>query len=376
MTDTDRSEGVLKAAGVTGRTVNVHAHLMSWSWLKVAPTPSGSDGGAAVRRANYEDAAKGSAKSSYNAIAETRATLANIVTDDEKARLDDLDARRRSTSSLMEHAAIHVDEMDEAGLDSMVSNLMDHGDFSESTSVMKYAIPFEQVLEETAEVRAAFPGRFEMTAGVNPRRPGAPALLEKSVREYGALALGEMTATMFRTMPTDRDLCYPLYEKACELGVPMMHDATMPLGYSDPHIFEQLATDFPELQICLGGCGLGVNPVDGPDGELAAPERMLQLACEYSNIWLDLDDWQRRDDAGKSYYVDFLKRALASDAREKVMFGSDYPVFNWMYSEGGWVKAILDHANAVGQQIPLEDLELFFSRNALRFLGLEAKIVA
>ena len=370
-------DGVLKQAGIEGRTVNVHAHLMARDWLRPAsapPEPPPAEGAPPPRRTrlNPESQATGFARATYDANDATRENLDSLLTDDERARMRELDVRRRGANTLLAHAEVYVDEMDEAGIDTMVPNLMDHADFPESQSVMRYVVPWEQVLEDSAAVRERFPGRFEITAGVNPRRKDAPKVLERAVRDYGALALGEMTATMFRTMPTEKELCYPLYEKACELGVPMMHDATMPLGYSDPHIFERLATDFPTLQICLGGCGAGVNDVATDDGEIPAPERMLQLACEYENIWLDLDDWQRRDEAGKTYYVDFVHRAMASDARGKAMFGSDYPVYNWMYTEGGWVRAILEHAVEIGRPFTPDELAAFFSSNALRFLGLSS----
>jgi len=210
-------------------------------------------------------------------------------------------------------------------------------------------------------------------AGVDPRRgKEGVALLEKAVREYGCIGVGEMICTLWRTYPTDKKLMYPLLEKAAELGVPWMNDATMNYGFSQPELFEQMAGDFPDLKICLGGTGAGVDPVSNPDGKsMPAHDRMLELAEEYENIWLDLDDWQSRDEAGIRTYLSFLNRALNGPAREKVMYGSDYPINAWMYSEKDWIETFFQWAEREEITFSKEQLENFFSKNALHFLNLE-----
>jgi predicted TIM-barrel fold metal-dependent hydrolase len=76
--------------------------------------------------------------------------------------------------------------------------------------------------------------------------------------------------------------------------------------------------------------------------------------------------------AGKA--PDFVRRALSGPARRRIMFGSDYPVFANLYTERDWIELVLQEAQNEGQPFPEEDLLLFFSENALRFLGLEPVI--
>jgi predicted TIM-barrel fold metal-dependent hydrolase len=101
-------------------------------------------------------------------------------------------------------------------------------------------------------------------------------------------------------------------------------------------------------------------------------QRMLELAEKYDNLWLDVDDWQVVESKGIERLLGYLRRALDGPARERIMFGSDYPVFAWMYTEAGWIEFILDHMGKSDVKFSEEELELFFSGNALSYLGLRA----
>lgn len=105
---------------------------------------------------------------------------------------------------------------------------------------------------------------------------------------------------------------------------------------------------------------------------MPAHERMLQLAEQHPNLWLDLDDWQRDDHLGPDVFVEFLRRALRGPVGDRVMFGSDYPIFGASYSESDWIGQLLEAgARIEGTPLAAEELERFFSTNALRFCGLD-----
>jgi predicted TIM-barrel fold metal-dependent hydrolase len=149
-----------------------------------------------------------------------------------------------------------------------------------------------------------------------------------------------------------------------------MIDCTMDRGFTEPHMYERVAKDFPKLKICLGGAGLRVAPVERDGAMVPAWQRMLELAEQYDNLWLDLDDWQVVEVKGIERMLGHLRRALDGPARERIMFASDYPVFAWMYSEAEWIRFILDGMAASEIDFTDDELELFFSENALGYLGL------
>jgi predicted TIM-barrel fold metal-dependent hydrolase len=343
---------------ISGRTVNIHAHLLANEWWGVP----GADEKARERMFVENE------KQVLEIFKNRPLNLPPKKMEEYTQRIK----YRSKCRTLDDDAVYYLSEMDEAGLDLMVNLTMDNLPIP-GAGGSSYNASFERVLEENAALRAKYPGRFLTFAGVDPRRgKEAVELLERAVKKYGCVGVGEMICTLWSTMPTDKKLVYPLMEKALELGVPWMNDATMPYGFSQPELFKQMAIDFPDLKICLGGAGAGVNPLSGPDGRATpAHHHMLQLAEEHENIWLDLDDWQAKDNEGIRTYLNFMKRALNGPAKHKVMFGSDYPIYTWMYSEKDWIETIFEWMDKDGIEFTDSQLEMFFSKNALSFLGIE-----
>ncbi len=114
--------------------------------------------------------------------------------------------------------------------------------------------------EETARIVRQYPDKFKGFIFVDPNR-GFKAVqeFETAVREYGLHAL---YVTPFRTkLPVDHRLCYPLYAKACELGVPVHFycsvnlSKSVPYDIAHPGHIDQVARDFPELRIMAGVAG-------------------------------------------------------------------------------------------------------------------------
>jgi len=336
---------------VSGTTVNAHCHLPDSSWLKEPPprTP--------VEMITPQSVA---------AYARSR----GVELPPEKLEAAAERARRYSAvESLADHAELFIAEMDAAGIDVAVLQMIDQsfqpGDFGR-----QYRVPYEQVLEETAEVIAHYPGRFLMFAGVDPSRGrDGVKLFERAVSQYGCVGLGEWVTQQWEVFPNDRELCYPYFEKCLELGVPYSNNCEGRFEHCAPGAFEQIAEDFPDLRIALGGAGRP-RPTEARKGiaRWEFPQQALLLAAKYPNVYLDLDDWQRLDADGITYCLTYLRRALTSDARTRVMFGSDHPVSYVMYSERGWIDVLLGSED-YGVSFTTDELELFFSKNALDYLG-------
>lgn len=249
-------------------------------------------------------------------------------------------------------------EMDEAGIDTAVLLELD---FMRPMTTVSEGDPngerIEPMLRATQKLCEKRPGRFVPFAAIDVRRgKEGVKLFEKAVKQYGFKGYGELVGTLWQTKPNNRELCYPFYEKALELGVPVMIDATMDRGFSETQIFEEILKDFPKLKICAGGAGIRVNPVEQNGLTVSAPDRMLQLAEKHENLFLDLDDWQVANQKGIRKYLDFLRRALNGPARNRIMFGSDFPVFEWMYTEKEWIEFILKHVDK--REIKFSEQEL------------------
>ena len=279
----------------------------------------------------------------------------------------------RGFDSFENSAGFLLKEMDEAGIDTSVLLILDlFRPFPGLTQGDPNGERIRRTIESCSKICEKHPNRFIPFIGIDVRREkeGLP-LLELAVKDFGFQGAGEFITTMWRTKPND-PLCYPYYEKCMELGIPAMIDCTMPYGYSDPSVIEPVVKDFPELRICLGGAGVRVKPI-ARDGQppLEAYDEILRIAEQNPNVWLDLDDWQVADRAGMKRYLGYLRRALDGPARTKIMYGSDYPVLAWMYSEKEWIERILASANQDGLHFTADELKLFFSDNAHNFLAIK-----
>ncbi|WP_307870429.1 4-hydroxyphenyl-beta-ketoacyl-CoA hydrolase [Saccharopolyspora endophytica] len=156
--------------------------------------------------------------------------------------------------------------------------------------------------------------------------------------------------------PNDRRF-YPLYELLSEAGVPaLFHTGQTGIGaglpgghgiklrYSDPMLLDDVAADFPDLTIVLA------HP--------AVPwvDSQISIAMHKANVYIDLSGWSPK------YFPPQLVKAANTMLREKVLFGSDFPVIQVDRWRNDFAK--LD--------IKPEVAPLIFKENALRVLGVKS----
>lgn len=207
--------------------------------------------------------------------------------------------------------------------------------------------------EQVAELCSMSP-RLIGFASVDPCQPDAPEKLADAVTRLGLRGL-KLAPAMQRFFPDDRAL-YPLYEQARKLRIPILFHAGMSwepgsrLGYGQPLRFENVAADFPELNIVLA--------------HLAWPwvTEAVALALKYRNVCLD---------TSALYFDnprDFLRYAMTHvvprtvfecSLRDQILFGSNYPRVE--------IKNMARAVRSLG--FSEECLDLFFRQNAERLLG-------
>ena len=212
-------------------------------------------------------------------------------------------------------------------------------------------------------------GRLVPFFGMDPRRPDAAALFETGLKEWGVKGLKLHPTVGF--FPHDR-VCYPLYEKCIEYGVPVIsHTGPMPSPlysrYAMPIEFDQVAADFPELTIIMAHSGAG---------HIAVPHlwiEALAVAREKPNIMLELSVWQvlyREDPAAFVQALDTMRREIGV---ERILFGSDFPGPRDVLPLADWVGAF-KRLPSLGEEHGLrfddKDVDAILGGNAARLLGL------
>ena len=239
----------------------------------------------------------------------------------------------------------YLRKMDAAGIERSLLIAVRAG---ESAWQGSFEIPYQQI----AQYCDAYPDRFSGLAGVDPTR-GVQQLkeLDHAVKELGFVG-AHFYPHWFR-MPPDSALCYPIYSRCEELGVPIMMQVGQNLIYqkdvrlpsvAKPILLDQVAIDFPNL--VLIGIHIGVPWTD----------EMIAMAWKHENVYIGIDAYAPK------HLPASLKHYMNSYGSHKVMFGTDWPVIDPERA----VSEIHEHA------LRPESLEKVMRGNAVKVFRLEA----
>jgi len=297
---------------------------------------------------------EGVAQPFWDGWAEVAALRVNVPLDMVKARLPEL----WDVSGDM-----IVKDMDAAGIDKSVLLAIDWG-LSRYLGDVKVSV--EEINEIYANAVKKYPQRLIAFAGIDPRRGRAAEMVERFLRELGMKGIKFHTAAGF--YPNDR-VCYPIYEKALEYGVPVLFhtgEVLKPLyfKYCQPIHIQEVATDFPDLPIIMahtGGCWYS---------------EAVAICNNTTNVYLDLSLWQTRFLRPLEFYR-ALRTLLDSVSWQRVLFGSDYPFLKLLVSQEMWVKAFTQIPAFVKEQgieFKEEEIAGIMGGNAARLLGLTEQV--
>jgi predicted TIM-barrel fold metal-dependent hydrolase len=220
--------------------------------------------------------------------------------------------------------------------------------------------------EYVAEVHRRY---REMTVPVmtaNPLYEGAAVAdnVEYAVRELGAKAI-KIYPTYNHYRPDDREVCWPLYEKLSELGVPLIvHQAwtttvDAPMKFQQPWQLDDVARDFRELTIILAH--FGVPWVD----------EAMCLVAKHDNVYTDLSFWTIVE-MPEMILLQLLRCPRYGCTYDRILWGSDYPLTT--PSESLAVLREQLPAAAERLQLPMiadSALDLILGGNAARIYGLD-----
>ena len=208
--------------------------------------------------------------------------------------------------------------------------------------------------EEIAAAAAEHPNILIPFGSIAPARGAAGVRAARRLVEQHGVRGFKFHPSLQAFEPNDRKH-YPLYEELQTLGVPaLFHTGQTGIGsglpggrgiklrYSDPMLLDDVAADFPGLTIIMA------HPsVPWQDAAIA-------VAQHKSNVYIDLSGWSPK------YFPPQLVRAANSLLKNKVLFGSDYPLLR----PERWLKDF--------EQLKIRDevKPLIMKENAIRALAL------
>jgi uncharacterized protein len=208
--------------------------------------------------------------------------------------------------------------------------------------------------EEIAEAAAEHSDVLIPFGSIDPARGAAGIRLARRLVEQHGVRGFKFHPSLQAFEPNDRRH-YPLWEELESLGVPaLFHTGQTGIGsglpggrgiklrYSDPMLLDDVAADFPDLTIIMA------HPsVPWQDAAIA-------IAQHKANVYIDLSGWSPK------YFPPQLVRAANSLLKNKVLFGSDYPLLR----PERWISDF--------EQLEIRDevKPLILKENAARALGL------
>jgi uncharacterized protein len=159
-------------------------------------------------------------------------------------------------------------------------------------------------------------------ASINPHR-GDEGVREarRLIKDYGVKGF-KFHPTVQEFFPNDR-LAYPLYEVIAEARLPaLFHTGQTGVGagtpgggglrlkYSNPLTLDDVAADFPDMPIILA------HP------SFPWQEEALSVATHKPQVYIDLSGWSPK------YFPPILVQYANTLLKDKILFGSDYPVIS------------------------------------------------
>jgi predicted TIM-barrel fold metal-dependent hydrolase len=208
--------------------------------------------------------------------------------------------------------------------------------------------------EEVAELAQTYNDCLIPFASIDPHK-GKMGVREaiKLIEEYGVRGF-KFHPTAQGFYPNDR-MAYPLYEVIQDAGlVALFHTGQTGVGagapggyglrlkYSNPMHLDDVAADFPTMKIVMA------HP------SFPWQEEALAVATHKPTVHIDLSGWSPK------YFPPILIRYANSILKDKMLFGSDYPVI----TPDRWI------ADFDKLDIKPEVRPLIMKQNAIRLLGL------
>jgi hypothetical protein len=151
-------------------------------------------------------------------------------------------------------------------------------------------------------------------------------MARRLIREHGVRGF-KFHPSVQDFYPNER-LAYPLYEVIAEAKLPaLFHTGQTGVGagtrggggirlkYSNPMLLDDVAADFPDMPIILA------HP------SFPWQEEALSVATHKPQVYIDLSGWSPK------YFPPLLVQYANTLLKEKILFGSDYPLITperWM----------------------------------------------
>ena len=201
-----------------------------------------------------------------------------------------------------------VVQMDNANVKKSVLLIVD-----DNGVIGKTGETIEEIYQRHHEILKKHPKRFEVFAGFHPERMGGFELLKKGVEEFGFSGIKLYPPYGFAIDDKKLTDCYE-YANSKKLPV-LIHTGFSIKGlkneYAEPNAIVNIAKKYPYIKFILAHAGYKLD------------KAIVRDLLEIENVFADLSGFLT---ASK----DTLKLVFQEPYNAKILFGSDWPIANFM----------------------------------------------
>ncbi|MBW2060608.1 MAG: amidohydrolase [Deltaproteobacteria bacterium] len=249
--------------------------------------------------------------------------------------------------------------MDEAGIDLTLICMVDNMNNPLLTPEM-----MQRGNKRIGEVAQRYPERVMALAGVDPRRPEAADLMKQCFEEFGVKGLKYHPDHGYD--PSGPDSYKVLEIVAQNNGILLTHTGPlMPPSrckFADPSLLADLGVDFPGVKIIAAHMGA------------VEWRSWANLAAHQPNLYGDMAMWDSYAFGNYKLFCRELRDILDYAGANKVLFGTDNPIFNTVKPTKDYIQLIKDLPNSApaGIEFTKEEVNAILGGNAASMLGLKA----
>jgi uncharacterized protein len=253
------------------------------------------------------------------------------------------------------HCDRMIQQMNEAGIAKAVLLVIDGG-----IGMGEPELSLEQIYLLHQEVLEKYPERFIVFGGVDPRRGRAGiALFKRSVLEYN-----------FKGLKLYPPMGYPVTDKGIYSLLQFCEEQSLPVlihtGPSLPSLqnefaelanMSQVARDFPGVKFILAHAGVNLS------------HSAIHGLLSFENVYFDIAGFQGAFLKGYVTAQDKLKMIFHDDFNSRVLYGSDWPLFNTMSTINQHLDCLRNLFHGGDSTWSDEKLSNIMYKNARKILG-------
>lgn len=251
-----------------------------------------------------------------------------------------------------------IERMDSAGIDVTAFCAVDNASLRGNTYEVAKALN-----QEVGSIARNFPDRFIAFAGIDPRRPEAPDFLKLCLEEFGMKGLKfHPDHGYYLNSPEAYRMLEILQQYEAILLTHTGPSAPPDKAgkYAHPLLLDEVAVDFPDLIVIAAHMGQYWW------------RDWAGSAYYQPNLFGDLAEWQILAKRNFELFCKELRHIIDICGTEKILFGSDGPIFEPIVPVKEWIRLLMDLPNdsAAGTIFRKEEIEAIMGGNAQRILNI------